>query len=148
MALGVSVTPNLVIYGEVTASVVKDPIRNRNGVSTTRTGHYLSVAGVGPGAAYYLLPANLYFSGTLTLSYITRGYYGLSESSVGSGGNGAILTNSDIGGAFMVGKEWWVSANWGMGVAGIVHIASMKLPSPASRATAEALSLVLSATYN
>ena len=49
---------------------------------------------------------------------------------------------------FMVGKEWWVSANWGLGVAGIVHIASMKLPNTDSRATADALSLVLSATYN
>jgi hypothetical protein len=148
MAFGVSVTPNLVIYGEVTGSVVKDPIRNRNGVSTTRTGHDLSLAGIGPGAAYYLLPAHLYFSGTLTLSYLARGYYGVSSGSEGSGGNGAILTNRDIGGTFMVGKEWWVSANWGLGVAGIVHIASMKLPNTDSRATAEALSLVLSATYN
>jgi hypothetical protein len=148
MALGVSVTPNLVIYGEVTGNVVRDPIRNRNGVSTTITGHDFSLAGIGPGAAYYLLPANLYFSGTLTLSYLTRGYYGLSPGSEGSGGNGAILTNTDLGGTFMVGKEWWVSANWGLGVAGIVHVASMKLPNTASRATAEALSLVLSATYN
>ena len=98
--------------------------------------------------AYYLLPAHLYFSGTLTLSYLSRGYYGVSSGSEGSGGNGAILTNTDIGGSFMVGKEWWVSANWGLGVAGIVHIASMKLPNTDSRATAEALSLVLSATYN
>jgi len=145
MAFGVSVTPNLVIYGEVTGTVVKDPIQNRNGVSTTLTGHGLTLAGLGPGAAYYLLPAHLYFSGTLTLSYLPRGYYGVSS---GAGGNGAILTNKDIGGTFMVGKEWWVSANWGLGVAGIVHLASMKLPNTAPRATAEALSLVLSATYN
>ena len=118
MAFGVSVTPNLVIYGEVTGSFVKDPIQNRNGVSTTLTGHDLSLAGIGPGAAYYLLPAHLYFSGTLTLSYLSRGYYGVSSGSEGSGGNGAILTNTDIGGTFMVGKEWWVSANWGLGVAG------------------------------
>ena len=83
MAFGVSVTPNLVIYGEVTGSVVKDPIRNRNGVSTTLTGHGLSLAGIGPGAAYCLLPAHLYFSGTLTLSYLSRGYYGVSSGSEG-----------------------------------------------------------------
>jgi hypothetical protein len=48
----------------------------------------------------------------------------------------------------MVGKEWWVSANWGLGVAGIVHLASMKSTNEDSRVTAETLSLVLSATYN
>ena len=148
MTLGGSVTPNLVLYGEITGSMAMDPTEKHNGVSTTLDDYDVSLAGIGPGAAYYLVPANLCFSGTLAFFRLTKGYHGPSPGSEGTGGNGAILTDTGIGAAFMVGKEWWVSTNWGLGVAGIVHLASMKLTDGDTRAVAEALSLVLSATYN
>jgi hypothetical protein len=147
MALGVSVTPNFVVYAELTRSVASDPTRKVNDVSTTLTNYDVDLAGFGPGAAYYLVPENLYFSATLAFSKLTSGYNGPSGSE-GSGTDLAIFTNTDIGGTLMVGKEWWVSANWGLGVAGIVYLASMKTTYADSRVTAEALSLVLSATYN
>jgi hypothetical protein len=148
MSFGGALTPNLVLYGEITGSMARNPTQKLNGVSTTLTDYDVSLAGIGPGVAYYLVPANLYFSGTLAFLRLTKGYHGPSPGSEGTGGNGAILTDTGIGAAFVVGKEWWVSTNWGLGVAGIVHVASMKLTDSDARATAEALSLVFSATYN
>jgi hypothetical protein len=148
MAFGGALTPNLVLYGEVTGSVAIDPTQKLNGVATTLTDYDVSLAGIGPGAAYYLVPANLYFSGTVALFRLTKGYRGPSSGSRSESHGGAIITDRGIGAAFMVGKEWWVSMNWGLGLAGIVHVASMKVTNDESRATAGALSLVLSATYN
>lgn len=147
VALGGSVLPNLVIYAELTHSVASDPTRKVDDLSTTLTNYDVDLAGFGPGAEYYLVPANLYFSGTIAFSKLTSRYNGPSGSE-GTGSDLAIFTNTGIGATLMVGKEWWVSANWGMGVAGIVHLASMKITNEDSRVTAEALSLVLSATYN
>ena len=147
VALGGSVLPNLVVYAELTRSVAFDPTRKVNDFSTTLTNYDVDLAGFGPGAAYYLVPANLYFSGTIAFSKLTSSYNGPSGSE-GDGSDLEIFTKTDIGGTLMVGKEWWVSTNWGLGVAGIVYLASMKRTNVDSRVTAEALSLVLSATYN
>jgi hypothetical protein len=148
MALGVSITPNLVLYGEITGSVAIDPSQRCNGVATTLTDYDVSLAGRGVGAAYYLVPANLYFSGTLAVFRLTKGYRGPSSGQRSDSHDGAIITNNGIGAAFIVGREWWLSTNWGLGLAGIVHVASMKVTNDDSRATAGALSLLLSATYN
>jgi hypothetical protein len=148
VALGGSVTRNLVVYAELTRSVASDPTLTVKDVSTTKLTNYdVDLAGFGPGAAYYLAPANLYFSAALALSKLTSSYNGPS----GSEGDGTaleIFTRTDIGGTVMVGKEWWASANWGLGVAAIGYLASMKRTNEDSRVTAEAFSIVLSATYN
>ena len=148
VALGGSVTRNLVVYAELTRSVAIDPTLTVKDVSTTKLPDYdVDLAGFGPGAAYYLAPQNLYFSAALALSKLTSGYNGPSGSE-GTGGALMIFTNTDIGGTLMVGKEWWASANWGLGAAAIVYLASMKSTNEPTRVTAEAFSLVLSATYN
>ena len=147
VALGGSVLPNLVVYAELTRSVAIAPTRKINDASTPLNNYDVDLAGFGPGATYYLVPANLYFSGTIAFSKLTSGYNGPSGSE-GSGTDLEIFTNTGIGATLMVGKEWWVSANWGLGIAGIAYVASMKITNEDSRVTAEALSLVLSATYN
>ena len=49
----------------------------------------------------------------------------------------------------MVGKEWWVTQDWGLGVAGEVLFASMKDAGDTSITwTGTAFSVVFSATYN
>jgi YD repeat-containing protein len=146
MAVGGSLAPNLIVYGELTANFANDPTRNVNGVSTTLNDYQVILAGIGPGATYYLVPANVYFSATLAFSKLSSRYNGPSGSE-GSGTELVLFSDMGIGGAFTMGKEWWVSTNWGVGVAGTVRLASMKVPND-SRATAEAFAVVLSATYN
>ena len=65
--------------------------------------------------------------------------------------NNNAIYQSDTGVGFqgMVGKEWWVSANWGLGLAGELFVASMKdKTDPNTSWTSSAFSLVFSATYN
>jgi len=100
---------------------------------------------IGPGVAYYFLPGNLYLSGSLLFSQLSESDNGSSNN---SSNNSIDLTNMGIGASFMVGKEWWVSTDWGLGVAGMLHLASMKMKDWDARATAEAISILFSATYN
>jgi hypothetical protein len=66
------------------------------------------LAGIGPEVTYYLMPANVYLSATIgltTLAIIPVGQ----NSAPGHGG---------FGGRIGVGKEWWVSRHWGLGLVG------------------------------
>ena len=142
-AFGGSVTPNLVIYGEFMGTVAMDPKFER-GETSQNTGFDVNLFGIGPGVAYYLEPMNMYFSGTLAFSQVTASTSNNSDSS----NNTADLTEMGIGASFMVGEEWWVSHDWGLGIAGMLHLASMKMKTTDSTMTATAFSLLFSATYN
>jgi len=142
-AFGGAVTPNLIFYGELTINSATDP-QVDSGDTSQSLGYDLNMFGIGPGVAYYLVPANIYFSGTLAFSQVTE-----SSHNSGSGNSGSIdLTEMGVGLNILVGKEWWVSHDWGLGVAGQLYVASMKMKYDDSRMTATALSVLFSATYN
>jgi hypothetical protein len=145
MAFGGSITPNLALYGEFILNSAIEPTAKGGGTSTTWNNHDLDLFGIGPGVVYYLVPANLYFSGTLAFSKLSMSNSG---SSSNSSNDSVDLTDYGIGASLMVGKEWWVSTNWGLGVAGLLHLASMKNKDVDTRTTAEAISILFSATYN
>jgi hypothetical protein len=104
IAAGGAVVENLILFGELFGSSTLDAKVDSDGaVPADYTVH---LGGLGPGVSYYT-PFNLYVSGTLALTRLNTAYIGGSErSKVGVGGN---LT---------LGYEWWVSSNWGLGVAG------------------------------
>lgn len=142
-ALGGAITPNLVIYGEFLSTSALDPTTKDGTGSSTWNGS-VGLFGFGPGIAYYLEPANLYFSGTLAFSQVTRS----TDHSTSDSSDTTDLTDMGVGLGLTVGKEWWVSQNWGLGFAGLFHLASMKMKNVDTRMSAAALSILFSATYN
>jgi hypothetical protein len=66
------------------------------------------LAGFGPEVTYYLMPANVYVSATLGLTALSIIPLG-QNSGAGHGG---------FGGRIGVGREWWVSRHWGLGLVG------------------------------
>jgi hypothetical protein len=144
LAAGGAITPNLVIYGEFVATSALDPTVKTGSVSGTWSGD-VSLIGIGPGIAYYLEPSNVYFSGTLAFSQVTRSV----DSSSSDSNRSTSLTDMGLGLALTVGKEWWVSQNWGLGFAGMFHAASMKVKNvDDTRMSAVGISILFSATYN
>jgi hypothetical protein len=138
IALGGAVGRNLHLYGELADSIASSPSATINGSSGTLTNTNYSLLALGPGVNYYFMPMNVYLSGSLLLSRLN-----LSNSS----GNG----NSDWGlaGKFQLGKEWWVSDTWGLGVAGML-LASGNGAGGGSPGTFSTWSgaVLFSATYN
>jgi hypothetical protein len=141
-AFGGVVAPNLIVYGELLGTSITNANYAINGVSQGYSGTDLFQFSVGPGIAYYFEPINLYLSGTLTFTKV-------SFSDTGTGFSQGD-TNLGLGASFTVGKEWWVARDWGIGIAGQAHIASMgdTVQGYSTHLQTSVFSLLFSATYN
>ena len=155
IALGGALNSHLIIYGTLIESTARSPKGKIDGplssavsdgmlVGTVSVGGFgvAGVAGVGAGVAYYL-DSNVFFAGSLLASRL-----------VADDTNGNTVAKSDWGFTFegQVGKEWWVSDNWGVGVAGQLLLGAMQ-DHPYSNENVPtwqltALSVLFTATYN
>lgn len=140
LALGGAIRRNLVIFGNLFLSAPGTTDLKVNGVSSAPTDTSAAVFGIGPGIAYYVEPVNLYLSGTVAAME-----FEIDDSN----GHTLYQSKTGIGMQAMVGKEWWVSESWGVGIAGELVASSMK-DNQDSKLTwgAVAFSIAFSATYN
>lgn len=118
VAIGGNLAPNVIIFGQLFASSIAEPTVEFGDEEEEVDDSTASIGGVGIGLAYYL-PANVYFSGTLAATQLRW--------SVESDGDDEDA-ESELGPAFVgqIGKEWWASDNWGLGLAGQVLVSSNK----------------------
>jgi hypothetical protein len=140
-AFGGAITPSLILYGEIFGHTVPGASYETGGVSSSSGGRDLDIFGGGPGVAYYFMPLNLYLSGTFLLQQVRLSDPNDSNRSVD-------LTKTGFGFSLMVGKEWWVSADWGVGVAAEFLVGTAKDRYFDARWTSKGLGLVFSASYN
>lgn len=156
LALGAAVSPHLVIYGAFIGSSVRSPQTTFSGqplttstaagmiTATADIGGYGAafVGGLGGGVAYYF-DSNLFLAGSLLASRLVRDYE-----------DGAPAARSDWGFTFegLIGKEWWVSDNWGLGICGRLLLGAMKDQPIGSESVPTwklaAFAALLSASYN
>ena len=110
IAIGGVVTPNLAIHGTLLAWVVSDPkleVADESG----NAGGTLGLAGAGAGLTYYIMPVNLYLTGTAGFGRLEIG-----DSNVSYAFGTGFLFEAAIG------KEFFVSDKWGLGLSvGIVY---------------------------
>src|SRR5207249_3278413 len=67
----------------------------------------LNFVSIGPGVNYYFMPYNFYVSAMVLMTRLT----------ITSGGSSG-STDAGFGAKLAIGKEWWMSDHWGIGVAG------------------------------
>lgn len=87
---------------------ISSPEVEVNGVSySTSTDVSLSENTYGAGLTYYMMPQNIYVGATLGM-----GNYTVSD------GNSNSTTRTDYGisTAIRVGKQWWISRKWALGI--------------------------------
>lgn len=137
VAIGGTIARNLILFGEVVSQSSPSPVYEEGGRSVIAEELTIGYSGVGAGLAYYL-PANFYVSGSLLFSQVTAeidGWRGKSRLGTGT--------------RLSVGKEWWVSSDWGLGLAVVGDFASVKDFDPnGSTIGIGGLSLAFSATLN
>jgi len=106
VALGVAVSQDFLIGGRVFSASVASPTVKLNGTDLGNAEGNYGLVGYGLDLTYYFSPSNFYVSGSPAMTRLT--------SDDGSGNSSA----SDWGFGFRlaVGKEWWVSENWGLGL--------------------------------
>lgn len=107
--LGGVLTDNLAVSGRLSDLVIVDPTVSLDGNEVGEAqDSTLAALFFGPALTYYVMPVNVYLTAALGLSWLR------------SDTNETEAQSSDLGfGANLdVGKEWWVSDQWGLGVAG------------------------------
>jgi hypothetical protein len=140
IAGGFVVAPNLIVMGRFVALTLSS---SQTPSSTTGNNADVDWYAIGPGLAYYIESMNLYLAGTVALSKASYG----SNSPTGTGP----ITNWGLGGHLQLGKEWWASENWGLGIAGEVVLSSAKNATTmfdAGNWTTAGFNLLFSATFN
>jgi hypothetical protein len=146
IAIGGALTNNLILNADLFQATLFNPSVHQDGHhvgDASDVGHDLGVgedvelAGLGIGLTYYIMPVNMYLAGSFG--------FGKAEFEAGSGER----AGSDFGFAsnVMVGKEWWVGSDWGLGVAGqwVLLLAHDDI---LNDLTGIAFNLMFSATYN
>jgi hypothetical protein len=116
-AFGGALTENLILYGELIDSTVRNPSVEVGGTLRGTSGLQLHVGGIGPGLAYYLQPVNLHLGAKVAFTKASA-----------TDNLGLRVAETDWGGSVTasVGKEWWASSDWGLGVTGLVDVGRMK----------------------
>ncbi|HCT30078.1 MAG TPA: hypothetical protein DIW31_04975 [Bacteroidales bacterium] len=106
--IGGAVSENFILHASLISSSIPGPKVSGGGESTTLSNNLsIGESMIGGGFTYYFMPANFFIS-----------------SSIGSGNFTIIDSKNDINIStkrglslqLKVGKEWWVSKNWGLGI--------------------------------
>jgi hypothetical protein len=116
--IGGNISENLILTFDMTSRSISSPtIVFSDTTIATSSNISLNESCYGLGLTYYLMPNNIYIGGT-----IGRGYYTISDRSRGTS------AKSDYGysGSIRIGKQWWVSKNWGLGASLIGSNTSVK----------------------
>ncbi|HSN90753.1 MAG TPA: outer membrane beta-barrel protein [Anaeromyxobacteraceae bacterium] len=135
VAAGFALTNNFIIAGQVWGTSVSDPTLEVDGVDLGSADATLSLTGVGLNLVYYFMPLNLYLSATPSLAMLSLESGGLTYD-----------TENGFGLRFAVGKEWWVSDNWAIGLNG--QIAFTSNDDAGSTWTTRWFGVAFSATYD
>lgn len=104
--LGGAVWDNLMLHGDLWLSLVSS--KRRNDLQQD-----FGLVVLGMGVTYYWMPLNIYLTGSIGMA---NSFLVLGDDEPGTGDD-AGNTATGVGMYVQAGKEWWVSDNWGLGVA-------------------------------
>ncbi len=138
IAVGYMVVENLAVHAEIFHAALIEPESTKGGTQTSAAvlaGKYIA-GGFGAGVTYYFMPSNIYI-GAGVGGVVLQADFGIARFS----------TEAGFGLDAICGKEWWVSDNWALGVAGQFIFA--RVPSQFSDSHNTFVGAVLfSATFN
>lgn len=138
LVLGGAVAPNLILGGHLWAVGASQPTFKRNGNTLqSYNDDAASLGAFGLNVTYYLMPYNVYFQATPSVAAVSMKQAGVKWDS-----------KSGFAIRIAVGKEWWLSDNWGLGLdLQYAHASTDMKDVPVTFAT-NWFGLALSATYN
>jgi len=139
VAIGGMIAENFGIFGEVSSIATIGPELTFGNLSASAdSSDMMFISGPGVGVVYYFTPVNVYVSGAVVSDRISLESDGVKQAE----------TESGVGVNLAVGKEWWVSDNWGLGVTGTARVSQMDEKNISMSWSASAFGLAFSATYN
>ena len=144
LSLGYMIYENTGLFFEFSTSTMIGPTFESDGMVDRASDEIqVAISGGGIGIIHYFMPVNVYVSAALVSDRLS-----IRVLDFDNAGNDFMLAESDPGKglSFMVGKEWWVSDDWGLGLAGAFR--SSTVNDESEEWAVNAFNLVFSATYN
>lgn len=107
--IGGAIKENLILHATITSNTMTGP-EITSGGSSQNTSNNLTLGEtmMGGGITYYVMPANISLSGSLGIGNFTL---------IDGDNDSSISTDRGFSMQLKVGKEWWISKRWGLGVA-------------------------------
>jgi hypothetical protein len=136
IAIGGMLTPNLALHGTLFGWSASDPDLTFGSLSGEVQGD-VTTSAVGGGLTYYIMPINIYISGSVGIAVMNV------ETSL-TGGE----TDNGVAVDFTLGKEWWVSDSWGLGIAGAFGYHSIPEKNIDEKWTGMSFGIRFTASYN
>ena len=149
IGIGGAVAENFILFLHVYSLGTSNPTVPSGSTSPGTGVSEVFTVGYGLGLSYYFMPENIYVSATLAITHFSVA--GSQADSNGTNPNIEIGNSyAGPGGRIAIGKEWWVSDHWGLGVAGQLSFAFNKDNGAADAPTwtTFAPSVAFSATFN
>lgn len=142
LGLGGALSENVVLFGEMALQTTIDPRVDTYAGNGSRPGTAVTTAAVGLGAGYHLMPAQVFVAGSLLLAQ-ARAVDCPTE---------RLLGKTDVGPglALAVGRDWWLTPSWTIGVLGRFQLARLRDPAHGKGAAmwgALALSIAFSVAF-
>ena len=150
LTIGGFITPNLALHGTVYNTQMFNPNVEDEQMSFEwgETDASISAGGLGAGLTYYFMPTNVYISATAGFAFMQIELK-----------NGSLTRTEDsdtgVGGSLVIGKEWFVSERWSLGLGAQFDVASIPTSNDATcidsceeNVTSVSGGLVFSATLN
>ena len=107
LAVGGAVAENVLLGGHFWGASAFSPRIGAGGASIPTGGDFsVTLFGIGPSLDYYIMPQNIYLTVTPSLTWVRFSDFGSFDTAAG------------FGTRFALGKEWWVTGHWGLGLAG------------------------------
>jgi hypothetical protein len=137
IAIGAVVKKNFAVHATLGGWALIDPTVEFNGQEEVVKNTSMTMVVIGGGFTYYLGPSNTYLTASVGASTLSFEFEGKSH-------------DSDTGVAFEVGlgKEWWVSDRWGIGLSGTAGYHSVPTGDSASHFKGPSFAVRFSATFN
>jgi len=106
--IGGAIKENLILHATLDSKSIMGPtIASGSNSGTASSNVSISESILGVGLTYYFMPINFLVSGSIGL-----GYYNLTDPDH----NLNVTTQTGFAFQLKIGKEWWVSNKWGLGV--------------------------------
>jgi hypothetical protein len=137
IALGGIVGKNLAVHGTLGGWSISDPDLEVTELGATTVSGDLTMSYFGAGLTYFVMPANVYLSGSLGLATISFKHDRVE-----------VETDTGLAAEISLGKEWWLGNRWGLGAAVALNYHSIPDGDVDASWQGTVLTLRLSATLN
>lgn len=109
LKIGGAIKENLILHATLTTNYMSGPkISSNDGSQKASNNFMIGEDFTGGGITYYIMPSNMLLSGSMGLGNFRR---------MDLDADTSVSSDKGFGFQLKVGKEWWVSRRWGLGIA-------------------------------